>query len=273
MKLKFVPLALFLYLLCACSAPKGITYFQDANTPVRDSALLNGVKYLPRICAGDLLTITVSAIDPSAVAPFNLPAVSYAKQTQPEFNGTQDVSASQAMQSYTVDSEGFINFPVLGKIQLGGMTKQDATDQLEKKISSFVSDPIVNIQIVNFKVTVLGEVTKPGSYPVNSDRVSLLDALGLANDLTIYGNRKNVLLVRDSDGKKEMIRFDLTKSDMFDSPYFYLQQNDVLYVEPNKARKGNAKYSQNQQFNISLASTIISAISVLASLGIALLVK
>ncbi len=269
MKLKFVPLALFLYLLCACSAPKGITYFQDANTPVRDSALLNGVKYLPRICAGDLLTITVSAIDPSAVAPFNLPAVSYAKQTQPEFNGTQDVSASQAMQSYTVDSEGFINFPVLGKIQLGGMTKQDATDQLEKKISSFVSDPIVNIQIVNFKVTVLGEVTKPGSYPVNSDRVSLLDALGLANDLTIYGNRKNVLLVRDSDGKKEMIRFDLTKSDMFDSPYFYLQQNDVVYVEANNARKKNANYSQAEQFNVTIASAIISSISVISGVIIA----
>ena len=269
MNLKLAPFALCLYLLCACSTPKNITYFQDSDSVENELALKKGIKYQPRICGGDLLTITVSAVDPSAVAPFNLPAVSYAKQTQQEFNGTHDITASQALQSYTVDSEGYINFPVLGKIKLGGLAKQEASELLKERIASFVSDPIVNIQIVNFKITVLGEVTKPGTYPVNSDRVSLLDAIGLANDLTIYGNRKNVLLVRDSDGKKEMIRFDLTKSDMFDSPYFYLQQNDVVYVEANNARKKNANYSQAEQFNVTIASAIISSISVISGVIIA----
>lgn len=267
-----IKIALIFYLFClltACSVPKDITYFQnvkDYNN--KQSAQANN--YIPKICSGDLLTITVSSVDPTAVTPFNLPAVSYAKQTEQEFNGTKEISASQAMQTYTVDSEGNINFPVLGKINIGNMTKQDATKLLEDKISSFVTNPIVNIQIINFKVTVLGEVTQPGTFSVNSDRISILDALGLANDLTIYGNRKNVVLIRDLQGKKEMIHFDLTKTDLFASPYFYLQQNDVLYVEANNARKKNAKYSQSEQFNVTLISAIISTISVISGIVISL---
>ena len=144
---------------------------------------------------------------------------------------------------------------------------------MTKRISAYVKSPIVTIQIRNFKVSVLGEVNKPGTVNVPNERLSVLDALGMAGDLTIYGNRTNVLLIRDNNGLKEYHRFDLTSAEMLTSPYYYLQQNDVLYVEPNNARKGNAKYSQNGQFNVSLASTIISALSILASLGIALLVK
>ena len=138
---------------------------------------------------------------------------------------------------------------------------------MTEKISAYVKSPIVTIQIRNFKVSVLGEVNKPGTVNVPNERLSVLDALGMAGDLTIYGNRTNVLLIRDNNGKKEYHRFDLTSAETLTSPFYYLRQNDVLYVEPNKARKGNG------QFNVSLASTIISALSVLASLGIALLVK
>ena len=144
---------------------------------------------------------------------------------------------------------------------------------LTEKISAYVKSPIVTIQIKNFKVSVLGEVNRPGTVNVPNERLSVLDALGMAGDLTIYGNRTNVLLIRDNNGRKEYHRFDLTSAEMLTSPYYYLQQNDVLYIEPNKARKGNARYSQSGQFNVSLASTIISALSILASLGIALLVK
>ena len=131
------------------------------------------------------------------------------------FNGTKEIGTSQAMQTYTVDSEGNINFPVVGKLKLADKTKQEAVDLLENKISELVKDPIVNIQIINFKVTVLGEVLKPGTYPVNSDRVTVLDALGLASDLTIHGNRTNVKVIRDNNGKQEVVTFDLTKSDFF----------------------------------------------------------
>ena len=177
------------------------------------------------------------------------------------------------LHTYLVNSHGEIDFPVLGKLQVAGLTRSELTDLMTEKISVYVKSPIITIQIRNFKVSVLGEVNKPGTVNVPNERLSVLDALGMAGDLTIYGNRSNVLLIRDNNGKKEYHRFDLTSAETLTSPYYYLQQNDVLYVEPNKARKGNAKYSQSGQFNVSLASTIISALSVLASLGIALLVK
>ena len=253
MNLKFAPLALCLYVLCACSTPKNITYFQDLNNPDKQSITQQNNQFVPRICVGDLLTITVSALDPAAVAPFNLPVVSYPKQT------------------HTVDSEGNINFPVVGKLKLADKTKQEAVDLLENKISELVKDPIVNIQIINFKVTVLGEVLKPGSYPVNSDRVTVLDALGLASDLTIHGNRTNVKVIRDNNGKQEVVTFDLTKSDFFSSPYFYLQQNDIVYVEPNDKRKTQARYSQTDQVDLSVITAITSSISVIASVIVSII--
>ena len=144
---------------------------------------------------------------------------------------------------------------------------------LKEKISAYVKSPIVNVKLHNFKISVLGEVTKPGVQKVLSERITVLEAIGGAGDLTIQGQRDNVLIIREVNGKKEFKRLDLTSSDLFSSPYYYLQQNDVVYVEPNKARKGNSRYSQSAQFNISLASSIVSAVSVIASLAIALLVK
>ena len=271
MNLKLAPFALCLYLLCACSTPKNITYFQDLNNPDKQSITQQNNQFVPRICVGDLLTITVSALDPAAVAPFNLPVVSYPKQTEQMFNGTKEIGTSQAMQTYTVDSEGNINFPVVGKLKLADKTKQEAVDLLENKISELVKDPIVNIQIINFKVTVLGEVLKPGTYPVNSDRVTVLDALGLASDLTIHGSRTNVKVIRDNNGKQEVVTFDLTKSDFFSSPYFYLQQNDIVYVEPNDKRKTQARYSQTDQVDLSVITAITSSISVIASVIVSII--
>ena len=266
MKLKFVPLALFLYLLCACSAPKGITYFQDLDDPNKKPAALEYNQYVPKICTGDLLTITVSALDPAAVAPFNLPVVTFAKQTEQMFNGTKEIGSSQAMQTYTVDSDGSINFPVIGKVQLAEKTKREAVDLLQNKISELVKEPIVNIQIINYKVTVIGEVLKPGSYPVNSDRVSVLDAIGMANDLTIYGNRENVKVIRDNNGKQDVVTFDLTKSDFFSSPYFYLQQNDIVYVTPNKAKATTADITSSTTIWFSIVGSLMSLASIMIAL-------
>ena len=136
---------------------------------------------------------------------------------------------------------------------------------MEDRISESVENPIVNIRIENFKVTVIGEVLRPGSFTVYSDRISLLDALGLAGDLTIYGDRTNVKLVRDINGEKKLVHLDLTKTNLLESPYFYLEQNDVVYVEPNDKKKKSSRYSQSEQYNLSIISTFASTLSVIMS--------
>lgn len=267
MKIKTIISILSFLLLTSCKTTDNtITYFQDLDN---QAAVLaeETVNYTPRIVPDDQLSITVSGTDPNAVAAFNMPLSSYLAP------GETHVTSTPVLHTYLVNSRGEIDFPVLGKLHVADMTRSELTDLMTEKISAYVKSPIVTIQIRNFKVSVLGEVNNPGTVNVPNERLSVLDALGMAGDLTIYGNRTNVLLIRDNNGKKEYHRFDLTSTETLTSPYYYLQQNDVLYVEPNKARKGNARYSQNGQFNVSLASTIISALSVLASLGIALLVK
>lgn len=254
-------------LLGSCGASKNkVSYFQDM-TP--DNNLLEGVEsnYEVKITSDDLLSISVSSIDPNAIAIFNLPATTF---LQP---GVDEIYSTPVLQSYLVDSEGYINFPVLGKIQVVGMTRSQLADYLTKEISRYAKEPIISVNIMNFKVSVLGEVMKPGTVQITNERISILDAISMAGDLTINGMRDRVTLIRDEDGKKTYHVFDLTSSEIFKSPYFYLKQNDIIYVEPNKARRSNANYSQSAQFNISVASTVVSAISVLASLCIALFVN
>ena len=227
----------------------------------------------PTIKEGDVLTIAVSATDPLAASSFNLPLVSFAKEgtTQISTSGTRDIGASQAMQTYTVDVSGTINFPVLGRVKISGMRKQEVISLLENRISNYIKSPIVNLNISNYKVTVLGEVNRPGSYPITTDRVSLLDALGYAGDMTIYGNRENVKVIRDANGVKQIINYDLTSNSFFADENFYLQQNDVVYVEPNDKRKKNSLYSQTDQYNLSRISTITSALSVITSMIVSLI--
>ena len=144
---------------------------------------------------------------------------------------------------------------------------------IEDKIRPELKDPFVLVQFMNFKVVVLGEVKTPGQISVQTERMSILDAIGAAGDLTIYGERKNVLLMREENGKRIFHRFDLTDESLFESPYFYLRQNDVVYVMPNKAQRNNSNYNQFAQYRISVVGTVVSAISVLASLAIALFIK
>ena len=234
--------------LTSCKSTKEISYFQDIED-YQKATPTEVVYYNAKICPDDQLAISVSSIDPNAVAVFNV-------------GGT-----------YLVDSQGYINYPVLGKLEVAGKTRPELIAELEKEISKYVKSPIVTVNITNFKISVLGEINRPGTIVIGSERVSILDAISLAGDLTIQGQRDNILLIRDNNGVKEYARFNLNSSDILSSPYYYLQQNDIVYVEPNKARKGNSKYSQNAQYNVSLISTIISAVSVIASLTIALLVK
>ena len=158
-------------------------------------------------------------------------------------------------------------------IHVAGMTTSELQNLIAKKISVDVEDPIVKVALVNFRGNVLGEVRNPGTIGVNRERFSILDALGAAGDLTEYAERNNILLIREVDGKKEFHRLNLNDAELLSSPYYYLQQNDAIYVEPNKIRKDNSKYNQNNAFKLSMASAIISASSVIASLVIALTVK
>ncbi|MGL4994255.1 MAG: polysaccharide biosynthesis/export family protein [Bacteroidales bacterium] len=254
--------------MTSCSTAKDVSYFQNIEDQiVLNEKITTAINYEPIIGINDRLLITVSSLDPNGSAPFNLPAVSY---LQP---GDKLVAATPNLQSYLVGVNGTIDFPIIGSIKVEGLTKLQLVALLKDKISTYLSDPLVNIEFMNYRVSVLGEVNRPGSISVSNDRVSILDAIAMAGDLTIYGERSNIMLIRESNGKREFHRFDLTNSELFASPYFYLRQNDVVYVEPNRPRQKNSKFSQTDQFNLSLVSVVVSAASVIASLLIALLIK
>ena len=236
--------------LNSCSQQKNIAYFQNID----QVSELNGSSFEPTIQPDDLLLIIVSAPDHEAAFPFNLTT-----ENIPTVVG-QGVMAQRQQQLYLVDKNGAIDFPVLGQIQLGGLTKTEIVKHLKDKLVQYIKNPIVNIRIMNYKVTVQGEVTRPGSYPINSERVTVVEALSMAGDLTIYGKRNNIVVVREVQGKKTIGRIDLTKADFINSPYYYLSQNDLVYVEPNKAKSSSSTFNQNTTVWISIASLVSSAI-------------
>ncbi len=250
--------------LSACSTPKNVAYFEGVDNLTAKELSDMHQTYNTSIMPGDLLNITVSAWDPNVVTPFNPPAFASAKE------GEQPTAATESLYNYQVDKNGKIKFPVIGEVKAGGLTREELSDLLESEISKYVKDPLVSVQITNFKVTVIGEVAKPGTLNVTSDRISILDAIGQAGDLTINANRTNVLVVREENGEKKFGRIDLTETETFASPYYYLRQNDIVYVEPNDAKKRNYRYSQAQQYNVTFFSTILSAISVITSMVVTL---
>jgi len=224
----------------------------------QDSSSLTGIyqKYVPRIQSHDILTIAVTASDPKAVAAFN-PISTLTPSTM-----TQQVDLA-LRPTYTVDDNGYIVLPMLGKFHIAGMTRLEAIENIRLELMQYIKDPGVNINFNNFRISVLGEVAKPGSFIVPTERVTILDALSMAGDLTIRGVRNNVMLIREIDGHKSTHRLDLTKRDVLNSPYYYLAQNDVIYVEPNKAQINNSKLGANSNIIISIASLLITVISVL----------
>ena len=210
----------------------------------------------PRVKINDALIITVSALDPEAVIPYNLPTVSYESPT------SSTVPTSSSFQYYTVDEQGYIDFPILGKLYVVGLRQSEVISLIEGKLQGQVVNPIVTMRFLNARVTVLGEVKRPGTYTLNNGRMTLLEALGVAGDLTQYANRSNVLITRENNGKVEFARLDLRSEEVFTSPYFYLQQNDVVYVEPNQARS-----TSNQSIGLwlSMVGTVASAATVVVS--------
>lgn len=232
-----------------------IVYFQDEPVTAATESLNSN--YEIKYQSDDLLTIDVSALDPEVARPFNLPAVSY---------NTSSVIAAQGnlkMQTYLIDKNGNIEFPVLGTVKVGGLTRTEATEVMKQRLSEYIKDPIVNMRLANFTITVLGEVNTPGTFTIQDERISLNEALGRAGDLTIYGKRDNVFLIREVDGKKRFTQFDLTSINVVNSPNYYLAQNDVIYVEPNQARMRQSTVTQNNTLIISAVSTLATIVAIL----------
>ena len=263
--LKKNPFLLVLFLLCilsvSCVNTKKIVYFNNVQDTTLKSTDVNMESVIQK---NDLLSISVSSLNPEASLVFNLPnqaaSVSSLSIASNPMGGGSTGGSTQQPLGYLVSSEGTIKFPVLGTIQAAGITKKQLEQSLTNSLTEkkLLVDPIVNIRFLNFRVTVLGEVARPTTINVGNEKISILEALGLAGDLTIYGKRDNVLLIREDGPNKIIHRIDLNSEKILNSPYYYLKTNDVVYVEPNKTKV--ASTSRTQQ----LLPIILSGLSFIA---------
>lgn len=245
----------------SCISQRKLSYFHSVTSESADT-INQAYRSLKEnnITRGDLLSIFVNALDVEAVRAFNMPVANVQNL------GAKTVSAATgggSLQGYWVDPDGNIDFPVLGKLHVEGMSTTQLRDTLTTLVARSVKDPIININFLNFYVTVLGEVKNPGRHSVASQGMTILDALGLAGDMTIYGKRNNVLVTREVDGKLEFARLNLNDNSIFTSPFYHIRQNDVIYVEPNTAR---AITSQNIPFYMSVVTTLGSMATLVVSL-------
>ena len=250
-----VVLLAVLGLCTGCVTQKSMTYFRDLQPSDADS--INQAFEIqpdPILSIGDALLVQISALDQEAAIPYNMIAMIPSSGSQ--INMTPNVL------SYIVDEQGDITFPVLGSIHVEGMSKSQLRDELTARLSKQIKDPMVTITLQSRKVTVLGEVKNPRQVYIPNGRLTILEALAAAGDLTPYGKRNNILLTREVNGKMEIARIDLTRSDIFTSPYYFLQQNDVIYVSPNHVR---AVSSQNVGLWLSVVSTVASAATVIVT--------
>lgn len=243
--LKISPAFLLFLLFNSCTSKKKLIYFQGSLNNSETNK-----NYNPVLKTDDLLSITVNGPDMEAVKPFNLPVSNM-------FNSNMGSYAQGAPTppGFLIDPEGNVDFPVIGKIKMAGLTRSAAVDLMKEKLQPYLKEVSILIRILNFKVTVLGEVRNPGTFTIPNERITLPEALGIAGDLNITGVRKNIMVIRDVDGKKTEYKVDLTNKDLFASPVYYLNQNDLVYVEPNRAKINSSV------INPSNAGIVISAVS------------
>lgn len=251
---------------CKTATENNLSYFRNlGDSP--SGVMPQGMGYDVKVIPEDELEIVVSSVAPEATAMFNLPQSNTAER------GNLSTQSSPRLHTYIVDKQGDIIMPVLGKLNVAGKTTSEIEEMIKTRVSATVKDPFVRVELMGFYVNVMGEVKNPHRVRVESQRFTLLDALSAAGDLTEFGERGKVLVIREENGKQTYHRMNLADSNIFSSPYFYMRQNDVVYVEPNQIRIDNSKYNQNNAFKLSVISTIVSAVSVVASLVIALAVK
>lgn len=252
---------LALLLVASCTSTKQVAYFQNIDSlSLSASRMLYDAKIMPK----DQLTITVHTTDPEAAKPFNLAVSNQMTSTGQLYSG------SNTLMPYLVDNDGYIDFPVIGRLNVLGLTKNECQDLIREKIKPYLQPneyPVVTVRMSSFRVVVEGEVTRPSVVQVSNEKMSVLEALAQAGDLTIYGKRTNVLLIReDANGEKSQHRLDLTDANFINSPYYYVQQNDIIYVEPNKAKARNSDIGQSTTLIFSITSTLISIASLIVNI-------
>lgn len=257
----FVALVASVMLLCGCASSKDVPYFQNINeVNYNVPSELYDAKIMPK----DILTITVSTTDPKAATPFNLTV------SEPLTVTGKLAASSSSLQTYLVDNDGKIVFPVIGILEVKGMTVRQCEAMIKQKITPYLStteNPVVTVKMANFKVSVFGEVARPNSYTVSTGKINVLEALAQAGDMTIYGRRDNVTIIReDAQGKKIYHQMDLRDANIINDPFFYLQQNDIVYVEPNKVKTQNAAIGTSTTLTFSAVSILVSVASLIVNI-------
>lgn len=253
--------AMVAIVLGSCSSSKKVAYFQNADSiSLAASRMLYDAKIMPK----DQLTITVNTTDPAAAAPFNLIV------NNSIGSGGQLGGGAGSLQGYLVDNNGNINFPVIGKIHVAGLTKGQCEDMIKEKISPYLAateNPIVTVRMASYRVTVIGEVASPGVVQVPTEKMSVVEALAQSGDLTIYGRRDNVMLIReDASGQKQIHRLNLNDANLLNSPYYYVQQNDILYVQPNNVKAKNSSIGSSTTLWFSFVGIATSLASLLVNI-------
>ena len=252
-----------IFLLASCQSYKKVPYLQDVEVMEQTAQQEN--LYDAKIMPKDLLTIVVSCTSPELAVPFNLTVASPASVAT---TGNSQLTVQPVLQPYLVDNEGKINFPVLGELNVGGLTKKEAEQLIVNKLKPYIKEtPIVTVRMVNYKISVLGEVARPGTFTINNEKVNLLEALAMAGDMTVWGLRDNVKLIREgADGKQQIITLDLNSAETILSPYYWLQQNDIVYVTPNKAKARNSDIGNSTSLWFSATSILVSLASSLVTI-------
>lgn len=244
--------------LVGCTSYKNVPYLQnpDVVNNYTEPLPLYDAKIMPK----DLLTVTVNTTDPQAAAPFNLTT-----QTAANIAQSSNTYSQPTLQQYLVSNEGTIDFPVIGRMKVGGLTKNEAEDMIRDLLKPYLKEvPIVTVRMANYKISVLGEVARPGTFTVSNEKVNILEALAMAGDMTVYGVRDSLKLIReDETGKRQIICLNMNNSDVVTSPYYYLKQNDILYVTPNKTKAKNSDVGNSTTLWFSATSILISLASLM----------
>ena len=259
---RLLPCLVAIFLFASCQSYKKVPYLQDVKV-VEQTAQQENL-YDAKIMPKDLLTIVVSCTSPELAVPFNLTVASPASVAA----GNNQLTIQPVLQPYLVDNDGKINFPVLGELKVGGLTKKEAEQLIIEKLKPYIKEtPIVTVRMVNYKISVLGEVARPGTFTINNEKVNLLEALAMAGDMTVWGVRDNVKLIREgADGRQEIVTLDLNSAETILSPYYWLQQNDIVYVTPNKAKARNSDIGNSTSLWFSATSILVSLASLLVTI-------
>ncbi len=243
-QLILIVLSISTLFLSSCASKKEVVYFQNTGS---FETIVDKNSFTPKFKVDDLVSIHVSTLNNEASAPFNL------------FRGAAEGGISPEQVDYLIDKAGEIDFPVVGKVKISGLSSEEVRVLLRQRLSDYLKDPIINIRLKNFTVTILGEVNRPGTYPISGERITILEAIGYAGDLTVKGVRENVMVIRDFDGTKVYTRVDLTKKEAMSSPVYYLTQNDVVYVEPNQSAITASSLDNRATIAVSILSVLITS--------------